>query len=460
MDMLHGVRAESSFHSNALMRISILASLFLFAAPLAAGEIMSLRQSVDYALAHNRMLGADAQSVTQADAERAAATGHLLPRVDLSLGAVRTDSPGDYLGMKLNQQSITAADFNPAVMNNPGYINNYQSRVGVSMPVWQGGALWAGRSMASHSADASHYNHDYVRQQVIFQTISAYARVKQAESQVAAMEGAVKAAEKRHQDTQAMQKRGMLIKSDVMDAHVHLLRTSLKLDEAENRYAASRDMLEQVMGLNGELVLSVRDEPYLKLPDFSLDAAIEQALAHRADLKALQAQQLAAESGVTRSRAAFLPQVNLVAAQEWNSPTFGMKNRNNMVGAVMTMNLFSGGSDAARMRAAQAQEVSLEYRLGDLQKQVRNEAAHTWRQLAEARLRYESESEALRQSEESLRIKSLRFDQGLARTTDLLDAQAQADSARVLAIQARYDMTIAEAALLLAIGKLNEEVIQ
>lgn len=461
MSNIRVVRAKALEHSNYMMHVPLLAAiLFLHAATAMAGESMSLRESVDYALSHNRGLGVSAQSMEQADAGLSGATGQLLPKVDLSMGAVRTDSPGDYFGMKLNQRSITAADFNPAVMNNPGYINNYQSRVGVTVPVWQGGALWAGRSMASHKADASAFGHEHVRQQVIFQTISAYARVRQTKSQIAAMERAVRAAEKRYQDTQAMQKRGVLITSDVMDARVHLLRTSLKLEEARNGYAASRDILEQVMGLNGEFVLHTEDDPILKMPSLSLDEAIGQALANRTDLKALQAQKMAAESDVTRSRAAFLPHVNLVASQEWNSPTFGIKNRNSMVGAMVTMNIFSGGSDAARMRAAQAEEVALEYKVADLKKQVHNEVSHAWRQLNESRLRYESENQALKQSEESLRIKSLRFEQGLASTSDLLDAQVQADSARVFAIQARYDMTIAEAALLLAIGKLNEEVIQ
>lgn len=448
-------------HSNIMMlALYVIAALFVMAKPAGAEEIASLKQSVEYALDHNRMLGASSQSLEQADANLTMATGSLLPRVDLSTGMVRTNSPGDYFGMKLNQKDVTAADFNPAAMNNPGYVSNYQTRVNVSVPVFQGGALWAGRSMASHHADAALHGHDYARQQVVFQTVSAYSRLRQAKAQIEAMEGAVKAAEKRYQDAMAMQSRGMLIKSDVMDARVHLLRTSLKLEEAKNRHAASSDMLMRVMGVDGDVALHADEEPRLRAVSISIDEAIEQGLANRPDLRALVSQQQAAESGVTRSRAAFLPKVNLMASREWNNNKFALKNGNTTVGAMVTVNLFSGGSDAARMRAAYSEEVSLDYKVADLKQQVRNEVAQAWRQLAESRLRYESEDEALLQSEESLRIKSLRYEQGLASTSDLLDAQVQADSARVFAIGARYDMTIAEAALLLAIGKLNEEVIQ
>jgi len=450
-----------SVNSNYLIKGSLLAAtLAVTTATAVAGEISTLRQSVDYALSNNRMLAANAQSVEQANAGIADATGRLLPRVDLSTGVARSNAPGDYFGMKLNQRSITAADFNPAVMNNPGYINNYQSRVGVTMPLYQGGALWAGRKLAEHRAEASLYGHGFMRQQVVFQVISAYARVRQSQAQITSMQRAVTAADKRYRDTQAMEKRGVLIKSDVMDANVHQLRTTLKLEEAKNSFASSKEMLERVMGLNGDVTLNTEEDPQLKMPVLTLQEAINHGLANRPDLKAVEEQYLASSAAVDQSRASFLPHVNLVAAQEWNASTFGVKNRNTMVGATVTMNIFAGGSDRAKHRAAQAESVSLEYKSADLKQQIHNEIGQAWRQLAESRLRFESESEALKQSEESLRIKSLRFEQGLAKTSDLLDAQVQADSSRVAAIRAKYDLTVAQAALLLATGTLDEGVIQ
>ncbi len=455
------LRANSSLNHNYIMLL-LLVMTFLIAVPMAvAGKVSTLQQSVAYALENNRTLAVDAQSVEQANASLSSATGHLLPRVDLSTGVARTNTPGDYFGMKLNQRSVTASDLVPVAINNPGYINNYQTRIGVTMPLFQGGALWAGRSKAIHQADASFLKHEYIKQQVIFQTISAYAHVRQAESQVATMKRAVSAAKKRFQDTQEMQKRGILIKSDVMDARVHLLRTTVELEGAKNALSSSKEGLEKVMGLNhGDIALSADEEPGLKVPEMTLEDAVMKAFSQRSDLMAIEQQHGAAASSITESQASFLPHINLVAAQEWNDSSFGMKNRNTTVGATMTMNLFSGGSDAARVRAAQAEKVSLEYRMGDLKQQVRNEVAHAWRYLAESKMRYESESEAMAQSEESLRIKSLRYEQGMASTTDLLDAQVQADSMRVAAIRAKYDVTIAKAALLLAVGMLSEEVIQ
>ncbi|MFQ5346098.1 MAG: TolC family protein [Mariprofundus sp.] len=425
-----------------------------------AGEISTLRQSVIYAIEHNRLLAADAGSITQARAGQDAAKGYFMPRVDVSTGVIRTDAPGDYFGMRLNQKKITAADFNPAILNNPGYINNYQTRLNVSMPIYQGGALWAAKAQADHQAEASIFEHAAMRQQVIYQTIAAYVQTRVSDAAIHAMQISVNAAEKRYKDAQALQKRGVLIDSDVMDARVHLLHSQLNLKQAQNSDAQARDALRRVLGLDGDTVLEIASEPHLAVAEWTLDQAVEQALILRPDLKALEEAYRASQAEVDGSKAAFRPHVDLVAGQEWNASTPALKNRNSMVGATVSMNLFAGGTDRAHMRVSRARLIALELKLDDLRQQIRNEVKHAWRMLDESKARDASKREAFKQSEESLRIKALRYQQGLSKTSDLLDAQVQVDTTRLSSIRAKYNVTIARAALQLAVGSLNEGVVE
>jgi len=373
---------------------------------------------------------------------------------------VRTDAPSSYFGTRLNQQQISAADFNPAFLNNPGYINNYQTRLNVSIPLYQGGALWAGKRQAEHQRRSAVMSYAFMQQQIIFQTIQVYARARQAQASVIAMKSAVSAAEKRYRDTQALQKRGIMIDSDVMDAHVYLLRSRLQLKQAENALAGAMEQLQRVLGVDDANTLHVEGEVELSNVTGSLDELVQRAMAQRPDLKALEAALQASQAEVDQKRAAFLPHVNLVAGQEWNASTLSLKNRNTIIGATVSMNLFAGGSDKARIRASRAKTIAMELKIADHKQQIRNEVAHAWRQLDESRVRHASEQQALKQSEESLRIKSLRYEQGLAKTSDLLDAQSQVDQTRLSSIRAGYDVTIAQAALFLACGSLQEGVVQ
>jgi len=425
-----------------------------------AAEIATLRQAIDYAVHNNRLLAADASAVDQASAQQDMVQGRFMPRIDLSTGVVRTDAPSSYFGTRLNQQKITAADFNPTFLNNPGYINNYQTRLNLSMPIYQGGALWAAKKQADHQAQASTMKHGFMQQQVIFQTIAAYVHSREARAAIAAMNTALTAAKKRDQDTRALQKRGVLIASDVMDAHVHVLRTQLKLKQAENAHAKAIEHLQRVMGLDGDMQVNSNAEARLKDVTLSLAEAVQQALSERADMKGLEQSYQAMQAGLDAATAAFLPHVSLVAGQEWNSSTLALKNRNSMVGATVSINLFAGGADRANMRATQAKLTALEFQIRDRKQQIQHEVANAWRMLDESKVRDASEAEALKQSQESLRIKSLRYAQGLTQTSDLLDAQSLVDQTRLSRIGAKYDVTIARAALLLAMGILNEEVVQ
>ncbi|MDQ6996783.1 MAG: TolC family protein [Mariprofundus sp.] len=425
-----------------------------------AAEITSLKASVAYAVQHNRLLAADGSLIEQSRAGQDQARGHFLPRVDISSGVLRTDAPSSYFATRLNQQKITAADFSPAFLNSPGYINNYQTRLNVRMPIYQGGALWAGKKKADRQARSAVFGHAAMQQQVIYQTIAAYVQTRASQAAIYAMQTAVNAAEKRYQDTQAMQQRGVLIQSDVMDARVHLLRSRLKLKQANNAYAQAKEALQRVLGLDDDTSLKTEADPHLDDTNWTLDQAVAQALLMRPDLKALTAAYQAAQADVDASKAAFRPHIDLVAGQEWNASSPALKNRNTMIGATVSMNLFAGGSDRARTRASRAKLIALELTLNDHKQQIHNEVRQAWRMLDESRARNVSEHEALKQSQESLRIKSLRYKQGLSKTSDVLDAQLQVDTTRLSSIRAKYDVTIAQAALQLAVGTLSEGVIQ
>ena len=446
---------------SAFRYVLILLSAALIVPSIAmGGGVTTLKESISFALEHNRMLAVSASGVDRAEAGVDMVTGRMLPRVDVSTGFSRTNSPLGSFGSKLQQQRITAADFSPATLNQPGYVNNYQSRMGLTMPLFAGGAMWSSRASAREQADASALDFEFHKQRLIYQTIAAYVHSRQALAQVDARNHAVKAAEKRWQDAEALQKRGMAIKSDVMDAHVHVLRSQVALSEAENVYAASLESLRLILGMDEQASLNAFEEPHLNFSPEPVEQMLDEYEDRRGDLRAVKNRLEAAGYDRRQSQSAYLPRVDLMAAQEWNNEKFGLRNRNAMIGVNMTMNIFSGGADLARVRAATSDQVMLELQLADKRQQAGNEIKQAYRSLKMAEQRFQSESEAFNQTAESLRIKSLRHAQGLEKTSDLLDAQVRADASEMAHIRAKYDLITAKAALLLAAGTLDQEVVQ
>ncbi|EAU53994.1 TolC family protein [Mariprofundus ferrooxydans] len=444
---------------TSVIRYTLILAVLASGAMPATAETFTLKQSIAMALQHNRLLAADQYRVQAAASRVDEANGHLLPSLDAGYSIMRSDSPLTVFGTKLMQQRVTSADFNPVTLNNPSAINNYQPKLTLSMPLYQGGALWAGRKQAEQGALASTSEHLWLRQQTIFQTIQTYMAWLNAEAQLKAARKSLEASARYLSNVKSMRKRGMLIDSDVMDAQVHYLQNEVRVNQSLNGVAYARDLLARLTGVTAK----ENDQP-AAVPDFgtieSTSGLEEAAIKQRPDLQAMQSTLESSKAAVDMEKASFMPHVSLQATQEWNSSTPSVRNGNATLAAQVSMNLYSGGSDKAAISRREADVARLSLQLDDKQQQIINQVRQAERQLTEAQKRSKAESEAMKQARESLRITELRHGQGLEKTSDLLNAQSRADMAEAEAIRAGYDVSVAKANLLLVSGRLSEESLQ
>lgn len=445
-----------------IMNIMIISLMILFLPP-ASAHALDLSAVVAMALEHNEGFAADARRLDASKWERTAAEGQLLPRIDLSVTASHSDASLDAFGSRLQQGRIGVVDFLPSALNDPVGVSNYGTRLRLAWPLYAGGRLRAGRAKAGFETEAAIQAHAWYEQRLIYETIARYTAVLDAEAELAAEQTAVEAAEGNLADAKALARRGMVIDSDVLAAEVHVLKGQVRRDRARDRLAQARDELRRHLGLNAEASLELTALTGIVdkgSGSYDLPTLTAMALRRRADLLALQADVEAGKKAVRQARAAFLPHIDLVAQHEWNERTPTLDNGHSMVALTMGVNLLAGGSDQARVARAEAEAERRRLELAERRRVVVNEVRQTWRELAQARRRFEAEQQALATSREALRIVSLRHRQGLEKTVDLLAAQRRLDETRAAAIQAGYDRDLAQARLLLVSGRLNRGSIQ
>lgn len=421
---------------------------------------LSIRDAVVMALDKNRGLRIAEQQRDEVRARAGVEIGRLLPRIDASYSASRTDSPIHVFGDKLLQKRFTSTDFALSRLNNPGTINNYHTDISVTVPVYQGGSLWAEKRAGDASASAAEWQYRGQRQTTILRVIEIFSLLRESQAERTAAGQALKAARDHLADTRALEHRGLAIASDVMDARAHMLQADLALQSVSHTVASARDQLRRLLGLPTNAPLSIAGTPELDLPARSVDEWLKVATRHQPGLHAAKHRLDAARARADAARAPFLPTVNLQATEEWNSDTAVPRNANTTIAAEVRINLFSGGSDRARLRTARATAIARELALEDAAQGLHNEVMAMWRNLQETRNRIKASEQVRRQTLESLRIRTLREQQGLERASDVLGAQSRADRARAEAIRARYALVIAKARLLAAAGQLTAEMIQ
>ena len=101
--------------------------------------VLTLNQAQETALAHNQMLKAARAGVDQARAVKLQTWSGYLPSISVSEGVTRSNDAVHAFGVKLKQERFSQADFAVSALNYPQEITNFQTKLEVTQPLFNGG---------------------------------------------------------------------------------------------------------------------------------------------------------------------------------------------------------------------------------------------------------------------------------------------------------------------------------
>ncbi len=184
-----------------------------------------------------------------------------------------------------------------------------------------------------------------------------------------------------------------------------------------------------------------------------LGDALEEGLRTRKDILAVERKVQAAEAGIGRAQGEYWPQIGASALYSWNDDRFaGGHGDSYTLAAMAQWQLWNWGATRTRVgRSRSDYRAALESQRSYRQ-QVEFEIRQAWQAVEEVRASHEVSLAGVRAAEKALTILEDRFNQGLTKTTDLLDAETMAHEARVREMQTRYDLQKALRTLRYAIG--------
>lgn len=416
---------------------------------------LTLSEAIDTALAKNPGLEAAGFRVDAALEKTIQAGSGALPQVHLNGGYSRTNNPMWAFGTKLNQESITAQDFDPARLNDPDDIGNYNSSLSMVWPVYDQGRTWYGVQQARLNRDSAQLYAQRARQEVIAGTIIAYIGALLARENETVIRQVTDTARSHLKLIQSRYDGGFVAKSDLLRAEVHIADLEQQLAEAKSGADIAKCRLTIAMGVTSDLdfTLSSPLDPGDPIAD-DLDSWIKKALAARPDLKSLSLQKDIAKKEVDKSKASRLPSVNLTGNYEINSEELDDHGNSYTVGAALSLPLYTGGRISAAIREAESNLKQADAMLRSLNQQVCGETRQAFFNAKSSWERIQVSKAAVGQSEESLRIVKNRYHSGLFTITDLLDAEAAVQQSRMNHLKSLHDYKAAATRLAFASGSI------
>jgi outer membrane protein TolC len=195
-------------------------------------------------------------------------------------------------------------------------------------------------------------------------------------------------------------------------------------------------------------------EPPRPLVVSELDV-MSRAVQDRPELRGAEEQVKQAQSGTSVAKAEWLPELTAVGTYQHITGQGPFQPRNAwFVGGMLTWDLWTWGATYKNVKVADAQAVQAKMTAQALRSQIVVEARQRLLEAQAAFATIEPARTSLQAATEAHRIQTLRYAEGVASTTDIIDAETDLSRARSAYAQARYRFYMAEVALARAAGAL------
>jgi len=370
----------------------------------------------------NTSLKISQQDYALAKAQYESSRAVLLPQIRLSNTSTFTNNPLNAFGFKLLQRDVQASDFDPELLNDPGQVENFNTRIELMQPLINVDG-WKERKMANLNVQAADLQSQRTAEFVELEASKTYMQLQLAHKSLEVLEKAKETAIQNHLWAKNSFEQGLLQSAAYLDMEVRVVEVQNKLQLAKSNIQNISDYLSFLIGQEESTNLIPAEELLLD-PVNSED--IYELNRERKDLLAMQYSVNAQEKMFQSSKMSFVPRANAVANYEWNDASFmGFGANNYLIGLQLSWDIFSGYKNIGKIHQEKA---ILERANLEKEKYVQEsemEIKKAKRQFADAKNQIELTSLALAQSKEAFRITNNRFKQGLEQSKDLLYSETK-----------------------------------
>jgi outer membrane protein TolC len=415
-----------------LLALSLLCSLAAGAA-----EPWTLERALDYALAHNPDARLAQQRIMAAQAGLEQADSAFWPHLQFQSSYTRTDNPMMVFGSILNQRAYNSS----LNFNNVPDVDDLNVRGLVTVPLYAGGKIMAGREAAKANTEAAKQTSAAVRNELGFEVVRAFQTILKTRQFIHATEAAVTAFEGNQTAAKKRLDGGTLLKSDELDIEVRLTQAREDLVRARNANTLAILTLRNLLGIESEDFSVVEVAPVATVP-------IGGDFLHRPELTAASERERAARAEIKGAKSGYQPRVSAFGSldHDYGWVTGGDGNSYS-AGVMLQWDLWDGFSSRAKTREAKANLESASEEKRKLRLALDFEVEQARLNLKAANERLAVTEKSVEQAEESAKLTRNRFEQGMAISTQLIDAESALVAARVRRAESESDQRIAVAAL-------------
>lgn len=392
-----------------------------FSKAISQEKLLTLEEVINVVDQNNASIKMSEQDVLIAKGDYTQTNGVFLPQISVSHTAMATNNPLMAFGSKLNQEILTPSDFDPASLNDPSQIEDYATRIEIKQPLINIDGVFQ-RKAAKAKLNAMSLQSQRTKDHINLQVTKAYMQLQLAYKKVEVLEKTKEAALENKRLADNSLKQGYLQRADVLAVTVRVTEIDNQLQYAKSNIKNASNYLSVLMNDTSYTIIKPADE----LEVMNVDNQNVSLSNSRSDIKAMQEVSQAYKQMYKADKSSFLPNLNAFGTYELHDDKIFQGQANGyLFGAQLSWNIFDGAKRLGKTQKSKAAYEKSKLNLEQYKTQSQVELNRVYRMLRDAKNNLVLTNLAMEQSEESLRIRTNRFKEGLERTSDLLIAETQ-----------------------------------
>jgi len=429
--------------------------LFLFALTIpviVTAQTFTLEQSIDTGLKNSKELKISNSKVIGYDAKITEVGSQMLPQLKLSAGYTRlSDVPDFSVSLPGSPVSFKIQDV---------VLDNYSLKLSLQQPLFTGFRLSSLKSAAEYNYTASELEYNKDINEYAFKIQNAFWNFYKAKQIKSLLEETLKQIDKHLQDTKNYLENQLVTKNDVLKLEVQYSNTQLALIESENNLDLARINFNKVLGIDLDSQTDIKtDDINLIKNNYDLDDIKKEAIQNRKELQSMEYRLKSSKEAVTAANSNWFPTVSLfgnVYYQKPNQRYLPLKDIDHgswVVGIALSWDVWNWGYNSSQTTQAEQNYLQAQTSLSELKDAVQVEVYQSYLTYKRSFDKVDVSKKSVEQADENYRIMQQKYDEQLATSTDLIDAEVSVLQAKTNLTNSLVDYQLAKVHLEKAMGR-------
>jgi outer membrane protein len=411
---------------------------------------VSLSEAINLGLQNNKQLKVSQARIDEATASLKEAVQKRLPDASVSGSYLRLSTANIKMATKSSNTGATAAPFPKIDQVMYGIVN-------ASLPVYSGGRIRYGIEASRYLAEAAKLDADNEKDDVIMNTVEAYVNLYKAKQAVDLVKENLTGAQERVKQFSDLEKNGLLPRNELLKAELQSSNIELSLLDAENNWQLANVSMDLLLGLSEKAEintdsLSISQHFQVK----SLDEYVNDAYKQRKDFASLDLRKKAATTGIKTVKAEYYPSLALTGGYiAANIPGFISVTNALNLGVGVSYSIGSLWKTKAKVEQAEARAKQISYSEDVMNDNIRLQVSKAYLNFLSSQKKIDVYNKAVEQADENYRVTRNKYNNSLATTTELLDADIAQLQAKMNYAFAKSDAVVSYNRLLQAAGVIS-----